>query len=448
MTVSNKNGKVYYDINSSYEFFLELSKYCPDDIKILLIDPKQLKILTEDDYNRNGTDPLEIDGLTNVRTQKYIKKLDKGSTTEVTWLDNIIEPKNKYSKYIEDLVVDILSIQEMSYEKVSEIIKLTKNVDISRERVCEIYLKHTPWRIYDDLKKIQEDIRTGKIELSGVIHYDEQIVWVKHQKYFRLTIIDANCRVILQDIVVPARNFNKKFIEKFLTESIEEFEIDTIVTDGYRAYQEIIDNLGIKQHRCSFHAMKNLMDDISPIHNKLRNDIKNLERDIRKLKEEINELKEKGKGKVGRPKDTDLKRKKEIADRREKEDLLAVKKEELKKYRTELEEDEKIIKKISRIFKYKSLTTAKNKFNELYENRDQYREEIANFLKRLSKYIDVALNHVLDDGIPSTNNTIEGFFKITLPRCNKRKFMTYEGLINRILLSDVRYMKRNIIYAI
>lgn len=122
----NKNGKVYYDINSSYEFFLELSKYCPDDIKILLIDPKQLKILTEDDYNRNGTDPLEIDGLTNVRTQKYIKKLDKGSTTEVTWLDNIIEPKNKYSKYIEDLVVDILSIQEMSYEKVSEIIKLTK----------------------------------------------------------------------------------------------------------------------------------------------------------------------------------------------------------------------------------------------------------------------------------------------------------------------------------
>ena len=48
--------------------------------------------------------------------------------------------------------------------------------------------------------------------------------------YFRLTIIDANCPVVLEDIVVPAYEFNKKFIENF--------EIDTIVTDGYRAYQE------------------------------------------------------------------------------------------------------------------------------------------------------------------------------------------------------------------
>lgn len=117
------------------------------------------------------------------------------------------------------------------------------------------------------------------------------------KKYVRLTIIDANCRVVLQDIVVPAYEFNKKFIENFLTESIENFEIDTIVTDGYRAYQEIIDNLRVKQHRCIFHAMKILKDDLSPIHNQLRNNIANLKRDIRKLNKEIKELKEKSKGK-------------------------------------------------------------------------------------------------------------------------------------------------------
>ena len=66
-------------------------------------------------------------------------------------------------------------------------------------------------------------------------------------------------------------------------------------------------------------------------------------------------------------------------------------------------------------------STLVSKFNEVYENRNQYHEEIANYLKRLSRYIDVALNHILDEGIPSTNNTIEWFFKITLPCCNKKK---------------------------
>ena len=80
----NKSGKVYYDINSPYELFLELKKYCPSDIEMVLIDPNQLKSLREDDYTRNGTDPIEIDGLCGVRTQKYIKKFSNYSITEVT----------------------------------------------------------------------------------------------------------------------------------------------------------------------------------------------------------------------------------------------------------------------------------------------------------------------------------------------------------------------------
>ena len=96
------------------------------------------------------------------------------------------------------------------------------------------------------------------------------------------------------------------------------------------------------------------------------------------------------------------------------------------------------------MFNYKTIKACKNKFNKLYENRDQYRKEISDYLKRLSKNLDKALTHVLDDGVPSTNNTIEAFFKITLPRTSKRKFMTYQGMLNRILLNDIRYMQRNI----
>ena len=64
------------------------------------------------------------------------------------------------------------------------------------------------------------------------------------------------------------------------------------------------------------------------------------------------------------------------------------------------------------MFKYKSIEACKNKFNKLYENRDQYRTEISDYLKRLSKNLDKTLTHVLDNGVPATNNTIEAFLKL------------------------------------
>ena len=96
------------------------------------------------------------------------------------------------------------------------------------------------------------------------------------------------------------------------------------------------------------------------------------------------------------------------------------------------------------MFKYKTIQVCKNKFYKLYENRNQYRKEINDYLEILSKDLDKTLTHVLDDGVPNTNNTIEAFFKITLPSVSKRKFMTYKGRMMRILLNDIRYMQRNI----
>ena len=106
--------------------------------------------------------------------------------------------------------------------------------------------------------------------------------------------------------------------------------------------------------------------------------------------------------------------------------------------------DEEIISKISRMFKYKTIQVCKNKFYKLYENRNQYRKEINDYLERLSKDLDKTLTQVLDDGVPTTNKNVETFFKITLPRVSKRKFMTYKGRMMRILLNDIRYMQRNI----
>ncbi len=104
----------------------------------------------------------------------------------------------------------------------------------------------------------------------------------------------------------------------------------------------------------------------------------------------------------------------------------------------------KIFAKLSRLWKYKTISTCKNKFYTLYNNWNQFRKEIKEFLEKLEKYLDKVLNHVFNSDIPTTNNNIEAFFKITLPRCSKRKFRTYKGMMNRILLNDIRYMKRNV----
>ena len=435
--------KLYFDINSPYDFLLSLSNHYPDNLNIVLINPEQQKDLFSKDFNRNGTRAYDLDNLGNIRVQKYLNKYDK-SSTDFTNLKSYVKQNEKYSKYIKDLIINILAITDIPFEKLSEIIKLFTGVDISKERICEIYYENIRWKIYEDTNQIQNDIKKGIIELSGVIHYDEQYLWVKHQPYVRLTIIDAGSRVILQDIVIPREEFNKYFIKKFLTESIGGLEIDTIITDGYRAYPKIIEELGLKHQVCVFHKMKNLMDELTPIHNSLRSKIKTLKKEIPKLEKELKELEAEYKGVRGKPKEEDKKRKQNIKDRKDLEEKISLKKAELKKCTKELGFDEEIISKISRMFKYKTIKACKNKFNKLYKNRMQYRKEISDFLKRLSKDLDKTLTHVLDKGIPATNNTIEAFFKITLPRTSKRKFMTFEGMMNRILLNDIRYMKRNI----
>ena len=78
-----------------------------------------------------------------------------------------------------------------------------------------------------------------------------------------------------------------------------------------------------------------------------------------------------------------------------------------------------------------------------YMQKKDLTEEIGNFLERLKGYLDSTLNHMINEDIPSTNNLLEGFYKITFPRKIKKIFVTYHGAMNRISLNNIRWMKRN-----
>lgn len=97
----------------------------------------------------------------------------------------------------------------------------------------------------------------------------EEFLYIKHQPYVRLTLIDNKTKIIIKDIIIPRKLFNRKYIKSFLEDATKGLNYHTIVTDGDKRYKKILEELGLKQQRCIFHSMQNLMAKVNPVHNRL-----------------------------------------------------------------------------------------------------------------------------------------------------------------------------------
>ncbi len=97
------------------------------------------------------------------------------------------------------------------------------------------YLTEEENKLYKEIKKL-------KIEYSGIYCYDEEFIKISKAVYVRMTLVDAKTKIIIADEVIIKDDFNQKTIKKFFKESLDGLKIKTIVTDGYKAYEEIIEN--------------------------------------------------------------------------------------------------------------------------------------------------------------------------------------------------------------
>ena len=118
---------------------------------------------------------------------------------------------------------------------------------------------------------------------------------------------------------------------------------------------------------------------------------------------------------------------------------------QLSQYNKELKELIENKEEIKKIFKFKTLKASMNKFNKLYDKKEELPSIIRDFLKNLSKKIDRALEFTKDKSIPKTNNLVELFYKVTFPGKIKRIYRTIEGVENRIRMNNIRWMERNVI---
>ena len=94
------------------------------------------------------------------------------------------------------------------------------NIDIDRRRVYDLYAENVKEFIYKNLDEIENDLRNGNMPFSGIISYDEEFIWIKHQPYLRLTVIDTKFRIIIADAIIPREYFNAEYIKQFLKTSL------------------------------------------------------------------------------------------------------------------------------------------------------------------------------------------------------------------------------------
>jgi len=440
-TVFGKDGEleVYNDIpEEKMKILLEFAKINEIELRFIMRD-----IICShcgNKLHRNGTSTLFLNKNFYVKTQNYCHK--KCKTSRYT---RLYKYKDKYCNYLNYIRNDGLNSDFIDYKsyysKQGHLYRFYK----IKIPVSTIYYhdKTSFEKYYEKILKLQEEAMAKLgIGPSGVYAYDEQYIFINKILYMRMTLIDINTKIIIAEQLVCFEDFDDSIIKNFLKENLEGLPLKTIVTDGRTSYNNIIESIGAIHHRCLFHLMQNLMTPLQRKLNQLNKDINNNEKKIKTNEQKIEEINKKYKGKTGRPKKTDTQRNK---DNQEKDKLIEANKKLNKKNKEKTDEINELIynkERIQKIFIQKNKKDARRRFNTIYNAKEHLPPIIQRFIERMRKNLEILINHIEDDEIPATNNTVENYYRTTLPRKQKRIYRTIEGAYKRIKEQQLRWTHR------
>ncbi len=271
-------------------------------------------------------------------------------------------------------------------------------------------------------------------------------VFVSKQLFLRMTIIDIKTKLIIAEKLVNEEEYNDQTIKDFLENNINTETLKSITTDGRKNYKTIISAIGAIHHRCFFHLMQNLMTPLQKHVNKLERKIKTNTKKITKNKEEIERRKQKYTPHKGRIPLKDTKRQNNKNKIKELTDENKKIRQENRNIKKELQTIQTNKERIQKIFKSKTLKQATRRFNTIYNNRKTLHHTFQTFLENMNKDLDLFLNHIENKDIPATNNTVENYYRTTLPRKHKRIYRTLKGLQKRIKQQQLRWTHRQVLY--
>ncbi len=317
------------------------------------------------------------------QTYKYTSKnKDKYMTT---MLPEYIDKYCNYTREIKKQGLMCTKITYASYGSKNEMVNEQFGIKISRQSIYLHEKELSPQYIYNKEQEILKQIEKLNIKPSGYYSYDEEYIKINNKIYVRLALIDVHTKMIINDELIPKNQFNKEYIEKFLKQSTDGIKLETIITDGYRSYPEIIERLGAKHQLCTFHIMQNLMTKLNPYINTKKRLIESLTKSNEKKEAKIEELKNEMPLKRGRPKKSDKKAMKNLEKRKKLKREIDKNKEKIREYKAKIKEHLDYKDTIKKIFRAKSLKTAMKYFNQLKDKLEELPPIIKDFIKKLSK---------------------------------------------------------------
>ena len=424
------------------ESFIEIMN---EDMEITIFDYREIMDNNSINLKKNGRTKIKLNKKYEIYKQTYYYYSKNRIKYLTTMMPLYIKKYCCYTLDIQNYRFMQSKIFYASYENTTDLINEKNNLNITRQSVylyereaCMINLAKKEQKIWKTINKLE-------IKPSGKYNYDEEYIKINKEVYVRLSLIDAHTRIIINDILIPRNQFNKEYIKSFFITSLNGFSLDTIITDGYRAYPQIIDKIGAKHQLCRFHIMENLMKPINKRINILERKIKSHKNKIEENNQKIQILKAKYPHKQGRPPKKDNKAQKNINNRKNLKRENSQYTQKLSKYNNEKTQILHYKDRIKKIFDVKSYKTGINKINKLLDKKDELPDFIHDFLKNLIKKIERALAFTKDESLPKTNNLVELFYKVTFPGKIKRIYRTVEGAMNRIRLNNIKWMEKNVI---
>lgn len=268
-----------------------LAEISSENLKFIYFDINELESENKVKLIKNGTVEFKLNKKIIIYKQKYkyfSKNKEKFKTTRIP---NYIKKYCNYAIQSQKYGLSFSKITYLSYGQKAEKFNDDNNAQISRQSIYLHEKQHINTYIIEKEKEILKQIKKLNIKASGYYNYDEEFIKINKEIYARLTIIDAHTRVIINDQLYRKEEFNKKLIKKFLTESLEGLTINTIITDGFSAYTEIIEEIGAKHQTCTFHLMQNLMTPLTKFINKRERSIKSLTKQNNKKRRKNRQIK-------------------------------------------------------------------------------------------------------------------------------------------------------------
>ena len=451
-----KNERIYLSQKVPTIVALFLLLIMPPEVKIIYA-MKETTCSCGGKLHKHEIKVWKMNKIFPIFKQRY--KCKSCGKTITTPLNGLVDKFCNYTSKIMDLALIIDSIEHTSYRNKTKLFNKTLFLKMDKSTVYRHKKKRYENYSKSKRKEINKILKKEKYKLSGVYNYDEEFIGNKNQKYTRLSLIDANTRVIINDQKIPKEQFNPDFIEIFLTYSLKDLSIyndptrsnpkhqlllsdlkkDVIVTDGDKAYPKILENLGVEQHLCAFHKIMNQRTFTWKQQQKITRKQNSYENKKAKNIERINKEKSKGNNKKGRPKNDDKKRINKINKIKECNRKNKIYKKQIKKLKEKDKLYEECSTKTSELFQTDSLASANRKFNTLYNRKENLPPEMNNYLENFKKDKDKLFNYLENDSIPKTNNNIEGFYKHTMNKHYKNKFITSKGIDMFLDLSEIRW---------